>query len=178
MARRTPAVYSRTYSRWLNPLYEPGDSVLAIATKWLDAEGRRRANFKQPLQDLEHSDNFHMKGEVEVAIERALAKTGNPWKINVEGVQKDLCSTSFAPTRGYRTMVWCVAKLDGHWNALYPDAGGDVTIAKEYRRRNPDAKIRVIGWDLPMTHYGHVELPEQLAAAFVDVIDWMLRQDS
>lgn len=176
MARRTPTVYARTYSRWLNPLYEPGDSVFAIATKWLDAEGRRRANFKQPLQDLEHSDNFKMKGEVEVAIERALAKTGNPWKINVEEIQKDLCSTSFAPTTGYKTMVWCVAKLDGHWNALYPDMGGDVTLAKEYLRRNPTAKVRVIGWDLNMTHYGHVELPEQLAAGFVDVVDWMMKQ--
>ncbi len=176
MARRTPAVYSRVYSRWLNPLYETGDSVLDIATKWLDVEGRRRANFKQPLQDLEHSDNFRMKGEVEVAIERALAKTGNPWKINVEEVQKDLCSTSFAPTTGYRTMVWCVAKLDGHWNALYPDQGGDVVLAKEYLRRNPTAKVRVIGWDLNLTHYGHVELPEQLAAGFIDVIDWMMKQ--
>ena len=178
MARRTPHVYSRVYSRWLNPLYEPGMSVFDIATKWLEVEGRRRANFKQPLQDLEHSDNFKMKGEVEVAIERALAKTGNPWKINLEEVQKDLCSTSFAPTTGYKTMVWCVAKLDGHWNALYPDAGTDVTIAKEYLRRNPDAKIRVIGWDLNLTHYGHVELPEHLGAAFIDVVDWMMKQDT
>jgi len=178
MARRTPQVYSRVYSRWLNPLYEPGMSVFDIATKWLEVEGRRRANFKQPLQDLEHSDNFKMKGEVEVAIERALAKTGNPWKINLEEVQKDLCSTSFAPTTGYKTMVWCVAKLDGHWNALYPDAGTDVTIAKEYLRRNPDAKIRVIGWDLNLPHYGHVELPEHLGAAFIDVVDWMMKQDT
>jgi hypothetical protein len=178
MARRTPAVYSRTYSRWLNPLYEPGMSVLDIATKWLDVEGRRRANFKQPLQDLEHSDNFRMKGEVEVGIERALAKTGNPWGVKIEDVQKDLCSTSFAPTKGYKTMVWCVAKLDGHWNALYPDSGGDVTLAKDYRRRNPMAKIRVIGWDLNMTHYGHVELPAQLAAGVIDVVSWMMKQDS
>lgn len=178
MARRTPQVYSRVYSRWLNPLYEPGDSTLDIATKWLDVEGRRRANFKQPLQDLEHSDNFGMKGEVEVGIEKALAKTGNPWGINLEEVQKDLHSTSYAPTKGYRTMVWCVAKLDGHWNALYPAQGGDVAIAAEYRKRNPSAKIRVIGWDLNVTHYAHVELPEQLAGAFINVIDWMMQQDS
>jgi hypothetical protein len=178
LSRRTPAVYSRTYSRWLNPLYETGDSVLDIATKWLDVEGRRRANFKQPIQELEHSDNFFMKAELEVAIEKALAKTGNPWGVKIEEIQKDLCSTSFAPTKGYKTMVWCVAKLDGHWNALYPDAGGDVTLAKEYLRRNPTAKVRVIGWDLNMTHYGHVELPEQLAAGVIDVVSWMMKQDS
>ena len=47
-----------------------------------------------------------------------------------------------------------------------------------YRRRNPDATIRVIGWDLNMTHYGHVELPEQLAAAFINVVGWMMQTDS
>jgi hypothetical protein len=178
LARRTPAVYSRVYSRWLNPLYEPGDSVLDIATKWLDVEGRRRANFKQPLQDLEHSDNFYMKGEVEVGIERALAKTGNPWGVNIEDVQKDICSTSFPPAGGYKTMVWCVGKLDGHWNAIYPAQGGDVGIAADYRLRNPKARIRVIGWDLNITHYAHVEMPEQLAAAIISVTDWMMKQGS
>jgi hypothetical protein len=178
LARRTPAVYSRVYSRWSNPLYEPGDSVLDIATKWLDVEGRRRANFKQPLQDLEHSDNFAAKGAVEVGIERALKKTGNPWGVNLEEVQKDLCSTSFPPAKGYRTMVWCVGKLDGHWNAIYPAQGGDVAIAAEYRLRNPGAKIRVIGWDLNITHYAHVEMPEQLAAAIIGVTDWMMQPGS
>lgn len=177
LARRTPQVYSRVYSRWQNPLYEPGDSVLDIATKWLDVEGRRRANFKQPLQDLEHSDNFAMKGEVEVGIEKALQKTGNPWGIDLEEVQKDLHSTSYAPTQGYRTMVWCVGKFDGHWNAIYPAAGGDVGIAAEFRLRNPKAKIRVIGWDLGVTHYAHVELPQQLAGGFIEVVDWILKQD-
>ena len=174
LARRSPQVYSRVYSRWLNPLYEPGMSVLDIATRWLEVEGRRRANFKQPLQDLEHSNNFAAKGDIEVAIEQALLKTGNPWKVSVEEVQKDLCSTSFPPLKGYRTMVWCVAKLDGHWNAIYPGQGGDVGIAAEYRVQNPSAKIRVIGWDLNLTHYGHVELPEQLAGAVFNVVDWMV----
>ncbi|HRE04842.1 MAG TPA: hypothetical protein PKX00_04480 [Opitutaceae bacterium] len=178
MARRTPQVYSRVYSRWLNPLYEPGMSVLDIATKWLEVEGRRRANIKQPLQDLEHSDNFGMKGDIEVGIEKALAKTGNPWKINIEDVQKDLHSTSYVPVKGYKTMVWCVGKLDGHWNALYPAEGTDVRIAAEYKLHNPKATIRVIGWDLNVTHYAHVEMPEQLAAAFIQVVDWMVKQDS
>ena len=178
LARRTPQVYSRVYSRWLNPLYEPGMSVLDIATEWLKVEGRRRANFKQPLQDLEHSDYFGMKTEIEVGIEKALAKTGNPWGINVEEVQKDLHSTSYIPLKGYRTMVWCVGKLDGHWNPLYPGQGTDVRIAEEYKLHNPKATIRVIGWDLNVTHYAHVELPEQLAGAFVQVVDWMMKQDT
>ena len=87
-------------------------------------------------------------------------------------------STSFPPLKGYRTMVWCVAKLDGHWNAIYPGQGGDVGIAAEYRVQNPSAKIRVIGWDLNMTHYGHVELPEQLAGAVFNVVDWMVSDNA
>ena len=51
-------------------------------------------------------------------------------------------------------------------------------LAKQYLRRNPNAKVRVIGWDLNMTHYGHVELPAQLAAGFDDVVNWMLKQDA
>jgi hypothetical protein len=31
--------------------------------------------------------------------------------------------------------------------------------------KNPDAQIRVINWDPPMTHYCRLELPKQLAAA-------------
>ncbi|MDB6165425.1 MAG: hypothetical protein JWQ83_565, partial [Lacunisphaera sp.] len=48
----------------------------------------------------------------------------------------------------------------------------------EYRLRNPSAKIRVIGWDLNITHYAHIEVPEQLAAAIISVTDWMMKQDS
>lgn len=178
LSRRTPAIYSRVYSRWLNPLYEPGMSVHDIAAAWLNAEGRRRANIKQQLQDIEHSDNFGMKGEIEIGIEKALAKTGNPWGVNPEEVQKDLHATHYPSATGYRTMVWVVAKLDGHWNALYPDEGTDVAIAKEFRRRNPGAKVRVLGWDLNLTHYGHVEMPEQLAAGFVSVVQWMTKSDT
>src|SRR5690606_39354057 len=41
LARRNPVGYSRDYSRWLNPLYEPGMSTLEIAERWLEAEDRK-----------------------------------------------------------------------------------------------------------------------------------------
>jgi hypothetical protein len=51
----------------------------------------------------------------------------------------------------------------------------EVFVANEYRAKNPEAEIRVINWDPPMTHYGHLELPKQLAAAQFSVVRWLVR---
>jgi hypothetical protein len=50
-----------------------------------------------------------------------------------------------------------------------------VFVANEYRAKNPDDEIRLINWDPPMTHYGHLELPRQLAAAHYQVVRWLVR---
>ena len=63
-------------------------------------------------------------------------------------------------------MVWTTAHFDrNHWNPEQPMKSIEVFVANEYRAKNPDAQIRLINWDPPMTHYGHLELPKQLAAA-------------
>jgi hypothetical protein len=95
LERRDPPSYSRGYSGFLNPLYEPGMSHLQIAERWLAAEGRRRPNFKQQLQDLEHGADLGQKAWVENEIESLLKRTGNPWRIAVEDVEKDLYVTNF-----------------------------------------------------------------------------------
>ena len=80
---------------------------------------------------------------------------------------------------GFRRMVWTTAKLDrNHWNAEEPMRSIEVFIANEYRAKNPDAQVRLINWDLPMTHYGHLELPQQLAAAHYSVVRWLVRLSS
>ena len=53
----------------------------------------------------------------------------------------------------------------------------EVSIANEYRAKNPNAKVRLIIWDPPMTHYGHLELPRQLASAHYSVVRWLVRQE-
>ena len=68
-----------------------------IAEKWLEVEGRRRANFKQQIQDLEHGGDIDQKGRVEVEIENLLKKSGNPWGVNLEDVSKDLFMTPLHP---------------------------------------------------------------------------------
>jgi hypothetical protein len=176
LTRRDPDTYAHGYSWFLNPLYEPGMSPLQIAQKWLEVEGRRRANFKQQIQDLEHGGDIDQKGRVEVEIERLLKKDGNPWGINLEDVSKDLFMTHYTRMDGYKQMVWTVGHFDrNHWLPEDPMKAVEVFFATEYRAKNPGAKVRLIVWDPPMTHYGHLELPKQLAAADYSVVRWLLK---
>ena len=173
LSRRDAAGYSRGYSRFLNPLYESGMSTYQIAEKWIAAEGRRRAQFKQQIQSIEHGGDIHLKGWIEVSIETLLKKSGNPWGVNLEDVSADLFSTHYIRMDGYKQMVWTVAHYDrNHWVPEDPMKSVEIFFANEYRLRNPDAKIRVMVWDPLMTHYGHVELPKQLAAATYSVVRW------
>src|SRR5207237_7953360 len=105
LERRNPAGYARGYSGFLNPLYEPGMSHLQIGERWLAAEARRRANFKQPLQDLEHGADLGQKAWVENEIDTLLKRTGNRWRISAEDVEKDLCGTNYTRVDGFRSMV-------------------------------------------------------------------------
>jgi hypothetical protein len=176
LERRDPPSYARGYSGFLNPLYEPGMSHLQIAERWLAAEARRRPNFKQQLQNLEHGADLGQKAWVENEIESLLRRTGNPWGIAAEDVAKDLFATSFTRMDGFKRMVWTTAHFDrNHWNPEQPMKSIEVFIANEYRAKNPDAQIRLINWDPPMTHYGHLELPRQLAAAHYSVVRWLVR---
>jgi hypothetical protein len=174
--RRSAATYGRTYSRWLNPLYEPGMSTYQIAERWMEVEARRRANFKQQIQSIEHGGEIELKGWIEVEIEKFLKKTGNPWGVNLEDVSKDLFSSHYTRMDGYSQMVWMVAHHDrNHWVPEEPMKSVEVFFANEYRAKNPNAKIRLINWDLPMTHYGHLELPRPLAAATYSVVRWFFK---
>ena len=176
LERRDPPSYARGYSGFLNPLYEPGMSHLQIAECWLTAEARRRPNFKQQLQNLEHGADLGQKAWVEAEIESLLKRTGNPWGIAIEDVAKDLYVTNFTRMDGFRRMVWTTAKFDrNHWNPEDPMRSIELFIANEYRAKNPNAQIRVINWDPPLTHYGHLELPRQLAAAHYGVVRWLVR---
>jgi hypothetical protein len=177
LARRDTKAYSRGYSWFLNPLYEPGMSLANIADAWLAAEARRRPQFKQQIQDIEHgSDNLVLKGWVESEIQRLLQKSGNPWKLNYEDVAKDLYSTAFTRLDGYKKMVWTVGHMDrNHWVPEDPMTATEVYFATQYRKANPNAQVRLIVWDAPMTHYGHVELPKEKAAADFSVVRWLMK---
>jgi hypothetical protein len=176
LSRRDVPTYSRGYSWFLNPLYVPGMSIPDIADAWLKTEARRRPQFKQQIQDLEHGAAIGEKGYIEVEIKRLLKKYGNPWGVNFEDVDKDLYSTEFTRMDGYKKMVWTVAHFDrNHWLPEDPKNAPEVYVANQYRDMNPNAQIRLIVWDPPMTHYGHLELPKQKAAADFSVVRWLLQ---
>jgi hypothetical protein len=73
-------------------------------------------------------------------------------------------------------MVWTTAHFDrNHRDPEDPMNSIEVFVADEYREKNPGTEIRVLNLDSPMTHYGHLELPPQLASAHYSVVRWLVR---
>ena len=169
MRGRSPRGYINGYVGPLNPL--AGETDLEVAQKWFEKEGRRRPQFKQPLQDLEHQGDIENRGHIEQQIRTVLAKAEIP--VEGERVIADLFSTMEDTVDGYKKMVWTTAALDdGHWDSD-PQKARELFVANQFRRRNPEAQIRVMVYDLPMTHYGHIEKPRQLAGATLAAVKWL-----
>lgn len=168
---RTPGQYAGGYLGPLNPLWDPELSRAANAEAWMAREQRRRPQFKQPLQDYEHQGAVSLAPEIASQVRETLA--GNPWGVDAGSVIADLFSTMHAPLTGYRKMLWTTAALDdGHWNED-PAAARELLVANEFRRKNPGVPIRVLLFDVPMTHYGHIEKPRQLAGGLIAALTWL-----
>ncbi|MGH9199018.1 MAG: hypothetical protein ACRD1T_25235, partial [Acidimicrobiia bacterium] len=141
------------------------------AESWFELEGRRRPHFKQVLQDLEHTGRTEQLDLI--ATELRTIVSSAPASIPVESVLKDLFSTMKAPLGGYRRMIWTTAAGDdGHWNADASKAR-ELFVANRFRVANPSAAIRVLVFDVPMSHYGHIERPRQLAGCLLAAVKWL-----
>ena len=170
---RPPKAYSGGYLGPLNPFWDPKLSPLEIATRWMSREDRRRPQFKQTLQNIEHNSAENLRDHVSRQIREVLE--GNTLGIDAEEVIRDLFTTMRAPLTGWRRMIWTVARLDdGHWNKD-ATAARELHVADEFRRHNPGAPIRVLLFDVPMTHYGHIEKPRQLAGGLVAALRWLVQ---
>lgn len=168
---RTVPEYSRSYIGPLNPL-APGTPV-EIAGRWFERENRRRPQFKQVLQDLEHQGAMDRRDEVARDIRTAAAHANLPDAFKVDAVIADLFSTAEAPLEGYRRMIWTTALGDdGHWDPD-PKQARELFVANAFRKANPDADIRVLVFDLPISHYGHIEKPRQLAGGLLAAVTWL-----
>jgi hypothetical protein len=166
---RTPREYGRGYVGPWNPVWAP--TKVETAAEWLRREGRRRPNFKQPIQDLEHNGSSEFRAEMEKQIRSLVAASKLP--IGADAVVADLFSTMKSPVEGYRRMIWTTTTNDdGHWDPD-PARARELTIANDFRKRNPDAAIRVLVFDVPMTHYGHIERPRQLAGGLLEAVRWV-----
>ena len=169
LRRRDPVGYvSSNYVGPLNPMR--GRSPLEVAQAWFAAEGRRRPQFKQVLQDMEHQGFVEHQARLEKEIRETLS--ASTLVVNAEEVVRDLFSTMSPPLKGYGRMAWVVGKLDdGHWDAQ-PEAAREWNIAQRFRKANPAASVRVLLIDAPVTHYGHIERPKQLAAVLLGAVKW------
>ncbi len=158
----------------LNPVAAPGMTDLQVAQRWLALVERNRPNFKQVLQDLEHYGMVELQTKLEGEMREALAATKLP--VRLDQVSKDLFATNHAPLAGYRRMLWVVGKWDqGHWHKTTAEKARELTIANQFRERNPGAAIRILVFDLPMTHYGHVEKPREVAEGLLTAAHWLNR---
>jgi pimeloyl-ACP methyl ester carboxylesterase len=166
---RDPAGYiSSRYVGPLNPL--SGASPLAVAQAWFAAENRRRPQFKQVLQDMEHQGMVEHRARLENEIRETVRGRHD---VNADEVIRDLFSTMAPPLTGYRRMAWIVGKLDnGHWDDR-PEKAREWKMAERFRKENPGAPIRVLLVDAPVTHYGHIERPKQLASVLLDAVRWL-----
>lgn len=168
---RTADQYARGYLGPLNPFWNAGKSRLEMARDWMHAVQRRRPQFKQPLQDIEHNSAVNLRAHVATQIRETLA--GNSLGVDPAEVIHDLFSTVRSPISGYRKMIWTTARLDsGHWN---PDPANarELRVAEEFRAANPDIPVRVLLFDVPMTHYGHIEKPRELAGGLLAALHWL-----
>ncbi|MEZ4417020.1 MAG: hypothetical protein R3E10_14810 [Gemmatimonadota bacterium] len=171
---RGPEEYAARYVGPLNPLWREGASALDVATEWLARESRRRPQFKQPLQDMEHQGAVHLRSGVERQIRGTL--DGNAYGVVADSVAADLFSTVRIPITGYRRMIATTALNDtNNWNADTARAR-ELLIARELREANPDATIRLLVFDVPMSHYGHIERPRQLAGGLVAALRWLVEE--
>lgn len=172
---RPPGAYSRGYLGPLNPVWDSDKSRLEVATRWMGLEETRRPQFKQTLQNIEHNSADNLRDHVASQIRQVLK--GNQLGIEAAEVIGDLFTTMRSPVRGYRKMIWTVAKLDaGHWNEK-PAAAREVRVANEFRKANPGIPVRVLLFDTPMTHYGHIEKPRELAGGLVAALKWLTQPE-
>jgi hypothetical protein len=166
---RDPAGYiSSRYVGPLNPL--SGSTPLAVAQAWFAAENRRRPQFKQVLQDMEHQGMVEHRARLQNEIRDTLRGRRD---VNADEVIRDLFSTMSPPLTGYRRMAWVVGKLDnGHWSDR-PEKALEWKMAERFRKENAGAQIRVLLVDAPVTHYAHIERPKQLASVLLDAVRWL-----
>ena len=170
---RPPSAYADGYLGPLNPVWDPKKTRLEVATRWMGLEDRRRPQFKQTLQNIEHNSADNLRDHVAAQIREALE--GNKLGVQPDEVIADLFTTMRAPVSGYRKMIWTVGKLDdGHWNAD-PSKARELQVADQFRTANPGVPIRVLLFDVPVTHYAHVEKPRQLAGGLLAALRWLAK---
>jgi hypothetical protein len=164
--------YMDGYLGPLNPVWDPSKTRLAMAEEWSALERRRKPYFKQPLQDVEHNSSINLLDHISNQIRQTLNK--NEFDVEPEEVIADLFVTMRSPHTGYTKMIWTTSNLDtGHWNPDNVSESRELLIANEFRQKNPGVPIRVLLFDVPLTHFGYGEMPKQLSGGFLAALKWL-----
>jgi hypothetical protein len=161
--------YDSVYIGPLNPC--KGADKLEVAECWFRQEERRRPQFKQKLQDMEHGAAVELRESVAVEIRSALRE--NSFGVRPDQVLADLFSTTNVPLTGYKKMLWLIGKLDGH-ASMRDGIPSEARIANAFRQRNLQTPVRVGLFETELTHYGYIEMPKQLAAGMVAGLKWLV----
>lgn len=169
-ARNPEGYVSSSYIGPLNPV--AGANELEVARRWFERVSGRRPQFKQVIQDLEHRGEIHKKDDMIADLRRAMHDAGMAFDENE--IIADFFSTMNIDLTGYRKMISNSGWLDhGHWGPE-PASTREVAIARGFREANPNMVYRVIAYETPITHYGHVEKPKQLAGALLAAVKWLM----
>jgi hypothetical protein len=145
---------------------------LKVATCWFKQEERRRPQFKQKLQDLEHGGAEELREQTAKEIRDALRDGG--LNVKADDVIADLFLPSRAGLTGFRKMLYTVGKMDGH-ATMRNGIPSEARTANQFRKHNPGIPIRVALFDVPITHYAHIERPRELAGALVAGLRWLVK---
>ena len=157
----------------LNPVWNPDLSRLAIAGHWRALEHRRMPHFKHVLQSMEHAAADNLRDYVASQIHEVLEDTD--LDVSEEEVIADLFATMRAPQTGYKKMIWTVSRLNTQSWDENPSEAREILVANEFRKKNPGIPIRVLLFDVPMTKYGHIERPKQLAGGLLAALRWLMQ---
>jgi hypothetical protein len=110
-------------------------------------EARRRSQFKQKLQDIEHHSSDNLRDDVITRIRRASA--GNTLTVKPDEVIADLMLTTRSPVRGHKKMIWIVGALA--WAApAWPGRARTGTARRSIQRLRWHS-ARWHGWRLFLT---------------------------
>jgi hypothetical protein len=164
--------YMDGYLGPLNPVWDTSKTRLVMAEEWQALERRRKPYFKQPLQDMEHNSTINILDHISNQIRQTL--DNNEFGVESEEVIADLFSTMRSPHTGYSKMIWTTSRLDtGHWNPDNVSESRELLIANEFRQKNLGVPIRVLLFDVPLTHFGYAEQPKQLSGGFLAALKWL-----
>ncbi|MBW2408484.1 MAG: hypothetical protein JRF72_01705 [Deltaproteobacteria bacterium] len=156
----------------VNPCRNQNDSDLDTARRWLTLEHNRRPNFKQVIQDMEHRGMAELRDKLMREIE-SVAPADFKRKF-LDAVDADMFAANRNPIPEIKRGVWVVGKWDqGHWNRENADRARELMIVERLRNHNSKSELRLMLLDLPMSHYGHIEKPKELAGCLIAAAQWL-----